>query len=332
MIPLARKIDRYRRNECRRSNNRLTPGRCKAATKYANQANKFIKQTMNDSKTETDSSHVNLYNTRKMSKTRDIYPINNHDFDYKTAMIKNHNIYKLGFTNQPTVSYLFKYPKKLRKYLNLLVNDPYPNKNTQPGVDDVLDTDRKRMYIKNKYKVMDNKPPYPSFRKDYPECRFKTKGEHSSSYFVRTGVCKTKINNKAECERKKFNWVENKPIFPKMFKTMMKTSKKAKPVTKLKGSCYKPRYMYIDNSSKDVRGRKGLQPSLFADIMDITPDKLFQILAGNSVDGGGIIPCPEDFVNYNSKVKEENNSENTKICLIMILLLSLIIYILVVRR
>ena len=332
MIPLARKIDRYRRNECRRSNNRLTPGRCKAATKYANQANKFIKQTMNDSKTETDSSHVNLYNTRKMSKTRDIYPINNHDFDYKTAMIKNHNIYKLGFTNQPTVSYLFKYPKKLRKYLNLLVNDPYPNKNTQPGVDDVLDTDRKRMYIKNKYKVMDNKPPYPSFRKDYPECRFKTKGEHSSSYFVRTGVCKTKINNKAECERKKFNWVENKPIFPKMFKTMIKTSKKAKPVTKLKGSCYKPRYMYIDNSSKDVRGRKGLQPSLFADIMDITPDKLFQILAGNSVDGGGIIPCPEDFVNYNSKVKEENNSENTKICLIMILLLSLIIYILVVRR
>lgn len=332
MIPLARKIDRYRRNECRRSNNRLTPGRCKAATKYANQANKFIKQTMNDSKTETDSSHVNLYNTRKMSKTRDIYPINNHDFDYKTAMIKNHNIYKLGFTNQPTVSYLFKYPKKLRKYLNLLVNDPYPNKNTQPGVDDVLDTDRKRMSIKNKYKVMDNKPPYPSFRKDYPECRFKTKGEHSSSYFVRTGVCKTKINNKTECERKKFNWVENKPIFPKMFKTMMKTSKKAKPVTKLKGSCYKPRYMYIDNSSKDVRGRKGLQPSLFADIMDITPDKLFQILAGNSVDGGGIIPCPEDFVNYNSKVKEENNSENTKICLIMILLLSLIIYILVVRR
>ena len=332
MIPLARKIDRYRRNECRRSNNRLTPGRCKAATKYANQANKFIKQTMNDSKTETDSSHVNLYNTRKMSKTRDIYPINNHDFDYKTAMIKNHNIYKLGFTNQPTVSYLFKYPKKLRKYLNLLVNDPYPNKNTQPGVDDVLDTDRKRMFIKNKYKVMDNKPPYPSFRKDYPECRFKTKGEHSSSYFVRTGVCKTKINNKTECERKKFNWVENKPIFPKIFKTMMKTSKKAKPVTKLKGSCYKPRYMYIDNSSKDVRGRKGLQPSLFADIMDITPDKLFQILAGNSVDGGGIIPCPEDFVNYNSKVKEENNSENTKICLIMILLLSLIIYILVVRR
>ena len=35
--------------------------------------------------------------------------------------------------------------------------------------------------------------------------------------------------------------------------------------------------MYIDNSSKDVRGKKGLQPSLFADIMSITPDKLFPL-------------------------------------------------------
>ena len=117
-----------------------------------------------------------------------------------------------------------------------------------------------------------------------------------------------------------------------MFKTMMKTSKKAKPVTKLKGSCFKPRYMYIDNSSKDVRGKKGLQPSLFADIMSITPDKLFQILAGNSVDGGGILPCPEDFVNYNSQTKESNSIENRNICLIMILLLSLTVYILFVRK
>ena len=332
MIPLARKIDRYRRNECRRSNNIMTPGRCKAATKYANEANKFIKGVVNESKTETDSSHVNLYNTRKISKTRDIYPINNHDFDYKTAMIKNHNAYKLGFTNQPTVDYLFKYPVKLNKYLKLLINDPYPNKRTQPGIDDVLDTDKKRMYIKNKYKIIDSKPPYPSFAKDYPECRFKTKGKHSSSYFVRTGVCKTKINNQTECERKKFNWVKNKPIFPKMFKTMMKTSTKAKPVTKLEGSCFKPRYMYIDNSSKDVRGKKGLQPSLFADIMSITPDKLFHILAGNSVDGGGILPCPEDFVNYNSQTKESNSIKNRNICLIMILLLSLTVYILFVRK
>ncbi len=332
MIPLARKIDRYRRNECRRINNITTPGRCKAATKYANEANKFIKGVVNESKTETDSSHVNLYNQRKMSKTRDIYPINNHDFDYKTAMIKNHNAYKLGFTNQPTVNYLFKYPAKLKKYLKLLVKDPYPNKRTQPGIDDVLDTDRKRMYIKNKYRVIDSKPPYPSFKKDYPECRFKTKGAHSSSYFVRTGVCKTKINNQTECERKKFNWVKNKPTFPKMFKTMMKTSKKAKPVTKLKGSCFKPRYMYIDNSSKDVRGKKGLQPSLYADIMAITPDKLFQILAGNSVDGGGILPCPEEFINYNSQTKETNRIENRNMCIIMILLLSLIIYVLFVCK
>lgn len=332
MIPLARRIDRYRREECKRSNNRKTPGRCKAATKYANEANKFIKEAIEESRKETESSHVNLYNQRKMSKKRDIYPIVNHDFDYKTAMIKNNNIYKLGFTNQPTISYLFKYPFKLKKYLNLLVTDPYPNKNTRPGIDDVLLSDRKRVQIKNKYKVIDSKLPYPTFKKDYPECQFKTKGEHSSSYFVRTGVCKTKIDNKAECQRKQFNWVENKPTFPKIFKSMVKTSKKAKPVTKLKGSCYKPRYMYIDNSSKGILGKKGLQPSLFADIMSITPDKLFQILAGNSVEGGGILPCPEEFINYNSEVSKNNTRENKKICIIMVFLLSLIIYILFIRK
>lgn len=75
--------------------------------------------------------------------------------------------------------------------------------------------------------------PYPSFKKDYPECRYKTKGEHSSSYFIKSGMCKTKINNEAECKKKQFKWIKNKPKFSKIFKTMVKKSETIKPVDKL---------------------------------------------------------------------------------------------------
>ena len=335
MKSLAYQLDRYRRNECRRSNNRKTPGRCKAATIYVNKANKFIKEKINESVKNTESGEIDLYNDRVKSyrsNKRDIYPIVNHDFDYKTAVMKNTNVYKLGITNQPTVSNLFKVPFKLKKYLDTIVNDPYPNNRTIAGRDDILEEDVKLSNIKNSYRMMDKKLPYPSFKKDYPECRFPTKGKHSSSYFVRSGTCKTKIDNENECRRKEYTWYENKPKFPKIFKQMAKTSKSKKPVGKLKGSCYKPRYIYIDNSAKGLFGKKGLHPSLFNDLMSITPDKLFQILAGNSVEGGGILPCTEDFINYNSKTKEFSAKENFHLNLIIFLVLSLMIYIIFIRK
>ena len=73
--------------------------------------------------------------------------------------------------------------------------------------------------------------------------------------------------------------------------------------------------MYIDNSSKGILGKKGLQPSLFADIMS-APDKLFQILAGNSVEGGGILPCPKEFINCNSEVSKNNTKKIRKYVLL----------------
>ena len=47
--------------------------------------------------------------------------------------------------------------------------------------------------------------------------------------------------------------------------------------------CYKPKYIYIDNSSKGVLGNKGLQPSMYNDILSITPDKLFMLILAESV-------------------------------------------------
>ena len=322
MDKLANKINDYRRNECRRSNNKKTPGRCEAATIYANKANKFIKDSIKNSIIDTNNNQINLYNSRVKKKERDIYPILNHDFDYKTAMIKKNNVFNLGFTNQPTVSNLLKHPFKIKKFLNILVNDAYPDKKTVAGIDDVIKQDQERTNLKNKYRIYDNKLPYPSFKKDYPECRYKTTGEHSSSYFIKSGVCKTKINNEAECKKKQFNWIKNKPKFPKIFKTMVEKSETIKPAEKLKSACYKPRYIYIDNSAKGIFGKKGLQPSMMNDIMSITPDKLFNILAGNNIEGGGILPCPEGFLNYRDKSSIKNNAN---IIIFLLIIFSLII-------
>lgn len=308
MIKLAKKGASHRKNECKWYNNIKTPGRCRAAYIYNNKLNRFIEKEVRNSKSDTSKNQERLLKKRKQSfSSRDIYPIVNHDFDYRTGLLKKNNLYELGFTNAPTLRNLFKSPAKLKKYLDVLVKKPYPNNRTIAGIDDVNELDRRKLKIKNIYKELDTQPPYPSFHKDYPKCKFKTTGKYASSYFIRTGVCKTKIPNKTTCQKMGFKWYDN-------------------------GSCYKPRYTYINNSSRGIFGNKGLQPSMFNDLMSITPDKLFQILAGNSVEGGGILPCTEDFSN-NSAPNNTNNANNkqnnilTKLkYIILVALLIFIIY------
>ena len=298
MIQLAKKGVAHRKNECKWYNNIKTPGRCEAAYIYNDKLNRFIEKELKSSKQDTSNNQEILLKSRmKTRKSRDIYPIVNHDFDYRTGLLKKYNLYELGFTNAPTLPNLFKAPIKLKKFMDVLVKHPYPNKDTTAGIDDVIELDKRKLHIKNTYRKMDADPPYPSFHKDYPECHFKTTGEHSSSYFIKTGVCKTKIPDKTKCQKMGFKWYD-------------------------KGACYKPRYTYINNVSRGIFGNKGLQPSMFNDLMSITPDKLFQILAGNSVEGGGILPCIEDFTNNTPyPVPVKSNYPVKRLILITILLI-----------
>jgi len=381
------------------------PEICEANKKYKKEKKKFLEERENDAKKE-------LINSEKMFKTRlkqkawkEIYPINNYDFDYKNYTINTNNPFKLGIKNNPTMTNIINSTIKMKKLNNTLLYKPTPNKNTKFG-DDISDINNSHIInsLKNIKKKYNNNPlPYPSFLEDFPPDKYPTNKEHSSSYFIKVGNCPTKINNKNECENLGFTWNDNslrslnkgvknffftknnEPLYknyeykkkelkrkrsnilelsdippinlwkknyklchqndrvgigecvhgekmidninlsnntkyfkPKDYKTRYKYNFENKlsinklPKTNPKGFCYKPKFIYIDNSAKGFFGMKGYTNSMLNDILSITPDKLLSILSGKSNN----IPtnCSnENFINYN----ETNNI--IKICLFFII-------------
>ena len=101
-----------------------------------------------------------------------------------------------------------------------------------------------------------------------------TTGEHSSSYFMRSGYCKTNIKTEAECKEKGdgYAWIG--------------------------GKCYSGKYVYLDNSPRLSGGYfdnlKGLVPSTINDIVSLNPSNFVGILKGYSVPGMEIQKCPEN--------------------------------------
>ena len=296
----------YRNSECRWSNNIANPERCPAADKYTDKLNEFVTSTLSQSQSDTSNKFEDLLKKRTESMDyKRIYPLVNYDFDYKTAMRMQYNPYKLGITNKPTMSNLIEGPTKMKQYFNVLVTDKYPNEDTIPGLSDIVPEDTRRKEIADKYKVLSEEMPYPTFRKDYPECLYPTSGEHSSSYFIRTGSCPTSIKNRKKCEDKQYTWVPDNTDLDNYKKYVTEDKKNIDPKTGLRikgqvdpGSCFKPRFIYVDNSGKGILNKNGLAPSVLNDILNLSPDKISSILSGQSVDGTGLLPCVDSFVDY----------------------------------
>ena len=318
---LQNRYSTYVQNECNWGKNIVNPSRCPAAPIYYKKLNDFIKDSYESSVKDTEKNQQKLLKERIEKKTyKDIYPIVNHDFDYKTAYKKRLNPYALNITNEPTINNLWKAPSKLLQFYDGLVKNRFPNNTTVAGIDDIILDDKKKVQIKNAYRTLDEELPYPSFRKDYPECRYPTTGKNASSYFIKVGKCKSTVKNKKDCLKKKFQWVPNKQTFPKIAVDLASTKKKTKSANKhILGACYKPQFAYIDNTSKGFYGQNGLAPSMFKDMLNISPDKLGDILAGNSIEGSGIIPCVEDFTNKNINTEKYSKLlEKTTICILII--------------
>ena len=320
---LQNRYNNYISDECTWGKNFVNPSRCPAAPLYYKKLNQFIKKSYESSTKDTKENQEKLLKTRLTKNShKDIYPIVNHDFDYKTAFKKRLNPYALGITNEPTIDNLYQAPNKLLQFYDGLVKDRYPNENTIAGHDDVILDDLKRVQIKNTYRALNEKPPYPTFRKDYPECKYPTTGKNASSYFIKVGKCKSNIKSKKDCIKKEFQWVPNKLKFPKIAVELASTKKNKKPTQKHStGSCYKPQFAYIDNTSKGFYGQNGLAPSMFKDMLNVSPDKLGDILAGNSIEGSGILPCVEDFANIDKKnAKSYNTILSIMLLIIMVML------------
>lgn len=319
-------INRTLKSECDWKKNQKNPGRCKAAQQYAKEMRKFVDKAVKSSITTTKQTKEKLLKQRldDPESNKKVYPLINHDFDYKTALLKKYNPYSMGITNEPTIDNLVKGPMKLKKFYKILVKDKYPADSTVAGTSDILDDDKRSVEIKKIYKNKLNKLPYPSFRKDFPKCKYPTTGKHSSSYFLKTGTCKTKITDEKKCKKKGYQWIKNKLTFPPVVKQLLTPKKQKKAVKPILGTCYKPKYSYIDNSAKGYFGNHGLGPSLINDAMNISPDKLFNILAGYSTGGSGALPCIEDFRNKNDSCKFIDSKSKLTILFIIMFLFMII--------
>jgi hypothetical protein len=196
-----------------------------------------------------------------------------------------------GVTDQPSSNN----PNKqrfldLKRQISILSNDPEKNRNQIEALHDALNQIISSKQITSKEYGLGlmqdgtfQKPPYDDnfFNKSIT-------GEASSSYFIQTGFCKGKETNQNECNRKKFRWIGD--------------------------TCYKPKYIYIDNSPGFKVGRvkslKGLVPSIINDISQLNPDSLTGIMNGYSVPGVDIQQCIDEHFENISKSNQDKNIQN----------------------
>ena len=281
--------------------------------------------------TNFDSATVNVrkiqnqmeYQYRKKTQnTPEIYPWNNHDFDYQQVVKNKYSPEKLGISERPCIDVTINDAINLPKYSDILVSTAIPDKNTKSGESDIDTQDTSTSQYKKLYKAFPE--PYPGFKKEYPEYfPYKVSGEYSSSYFVKTGWCPvSKIKNEKECQDKKFTWINNQIPATETNKTYFSSS-----IQSNGGSCFKPRYTFVDNKSGDYSGLfDGLIPSLEKDLIELNPMNMMSIfMNGNTSDNSfKQLECKETFNNYNNLPIDDSNLI-IKI-FIFIIVLILIIY------
>jgi hypothetical protein len=247
-----------------------------------------------------------------------VYPWNNYDLDYKQIVKNKYHPDIIGISEKPTMKTLLNNVNKLNTYSDALMYDPLPDSTMNPGKSDLprdpeLMKDNRGTAILRKAKKIKSmyarfKPPYPSFYKDFPYAKRLTSGwidrkgkrnnvgESSGSFFIQSGYCPLKkIHDSKKCKDKGFTWIPNPINIPKFAKPFLKYTSIPKDTFDTRGTCFKPRYSYVDNRPKAMLGMKGQIPNLMNDVQSLAPDKMFKVFTGEDISGFGLLPCIEHF-------------------------------------
>ena len=113
---------------------------------------------------------------------------------------------------------------------------------------------------------------------------------YSSSYFAQIGFCySNKEKNYRDCTKKNFLWIPSA----------------------LGGSCYRPRYAFIDNSPGlkvgKIKTMNGLVPSLMTNAMQMSPFNLFDVASGYSVPGFTMQYCKDKVEAFRGNIRGINS-------------------------
>lgn len=354
---LEKYYDSYLSNECSNQwepksiyypRQMVFPGRCGKAKEYVAKMKEFIKNAREEDKATLPGDMEQLQERIENEEHKTIYPLLNHDFNYTTMIKKQYTPYALDITNRPTMSGMMDGVRNNVKYVRALMFDPLPNDTSVAGVTDAVIEDASRNEIIQRTRQEDNKLPYPSFRKDYPECLYPTTGKYASSYFVKVGQCPTSIKSEAVCLGRGYTWssVPNPPPESDSFmepKSAAETDRTTTsrpadvpppPRPPREGTCFKPKFIYVNNRAKGFAQMDGIVVSGLGDLREIAPDRLYSIMSGQSVEGAGILPCvdEEGFVG-SSDISYEDDPFRTRMPLLLgVFTIVFLIYLLSRRR
>lgn len=221
--------------------------------------------------------------------SKGIYPWKNYDWDYGNYISNNYSPTATCASSKPTIQQAYDNAMAFTKLIDGMIADPIPNKRSVPATKckdsdypefKSCDDDYKCTATQNIKKSYQQEKPYQD-----PFLDNKTNGEFSSSYYFRVGDCpRDDIKNQSDCEARGYTWMPNF-----ISKTMDSNSKD--------GSCFQPRYAFIDNSAKPFfngSNMKGMIPAIANDLSSLTPDKILGAMSGASIDKVySIQSCPD---------------------------------------
>lgn len=237
---------------------------------------------------------------------KSIYPWKNYDWDYGNHITNNYSPDATCAKTSPKIQQAYENAMAFSKLIDGMIADPIPNKKSiastktrdsdYPSIK-ICDKDYKctaTQKVKNSYKqAVPYKDPFLDKNID---------GINASSYYFRVGDCpRTDIKNKKKCEQMGYTWT------PNILSKAMDSNSEA-------GSCFQPRYAFIDNSAKPFfngSNMKGMIPSIANDLMALSPDKVLGAMSGSSISNiYSIQPCYQNI--SKSKIKKTNYSGSSK--------------------